>query len=97
MIVVPGATQSVHPESFCASCHEKEAATEKNAPHSRAEIRCVDCYGGDATEKAKRPSKTTDTGHLSKFTKKRSAEARGDWHADIPQTSHGPLGWGRRA
>lgn len=67
---------------YCAKCHEREAALEKDHPHVRGEVHCTDCHGGDSTEPMQEKAKAEGTGYKGKLARTLFPNLCGDCHAD---------------
>lgn len=67
----------------CQACHGTESGLEQNRAHQLAGITCVDCHGGDPTEKDSKAAKAEGTGYLGVLERQAIPELCGNCHADV--------------
>jgi len=82
-LAITMAGQARAADSYCVQCHEEEAKLEKGAVHSKENVTCVDCHGGDPTEEDKEAAKAPGTGYKGKIPKTGVPELCGDCHSDV--------------
>ena len=80
VLALAAQTAAVTKPNSCVACHAEAAKLEAGRPHAQADIGCVACHGGDATQTQK------DAAHASfhgKLEAQAIVELCGNCHADV--------------